>query len=83
MSSQPVTFVHHINDCDSIQMTGIEGLTSGRRIKSCPIEINTVTVLPLIHDGGFEVGQVGIDIVKSISHGSPGARSAGADDLRP
>jgi hypothetical protein len=70
----PFPLVHHVGDLDAAEPTGVEQLPTRAGIKGGAIEVDASSLLTSLHDGGFEVAQVGVGIIESLGHGNPGPR---------
>src|SRR5258707_504267 len=63
-----LAFIGHIDDATIAQRSGVEKLTSGRRIKRGAIQVDAPSVLGHALDVGLKLGAIGVGIIDSVRH---------------
>jgi hypothetical protein len=56
--SNPLAFVHHIGDLDSVQLTDIEWLATGGGVEGCLVEVDPAGIVGPVYDRRLEVAEV-------------------------
>ena len=69
--SYALTFVNHIDNLDPSELPGIERLTAGGGIEGSAVQIDPAGLVRSGDNGGFEISQVRVGIIESLSHREP------------
>jgi hypothetical protein len=64
-----LSLVNYIYDLYSVELPGIELLTSRRGIESRSVEIDPAALLAAVDHGSLELREIRIGVVESIGHG--------------